>query len=535
MQCLETQIAPFLRRHQKTIAWGATCALFFILLWHAWHAAFDHDEIEHLHAAWLVGQGLTPFRDFLEQHHQLIWYLLAPITTHIVSPHLIVFAARLLDLAGLGVFLLLFRKAFSILYPTLPAIWPTLLLLSCFSFTRNMLEVRPDPWMNTFFFGGLLFWLLYQQRARWYQALLAGISFGTAIVVLQKAIVLIVLFFAVLMVLVLLRSFSRRRVRDLLAGGLLVATGALLPLALFGLAIAANGSATDFVFWNYTYNRYLYLAAHVAAHFSILKTIRLSFIQCPALWMLGLTGLLFLASNLWKERRSLATPSEGKTMIALIAAGYFLSLAMSRFPFSHYLIVWMPLLALVSGECLLRLGKQGRAWIFKLAAVLMLIALSLILFFYAPNDSQRQVQDRVLKETTEDETVVIAPPHHPIRRHDGAWFWYNGTMLEGVYAEYCALHTCPNDKRELEASLWSTTKPAFVFINPEYPEYRPVRWEERKEEYTETSVAGLFKRKETMERCSDGETSAEARPTSPDETPPLSQARQTHSGRCGGN
>ena len=37
------------------------------------------DEIEHVHAGWLVGQGLRPYTDFFEHHHPLLWYASVPV------------------------------------------------------------------------------------------------------------------------------------------------------------------------------------------------------------------------------------------------------------------------------------------------------------------------------------------------------------------------------------------------------------------------------------------------------------------------
>src|SRR5262249_4054839 len=50
------------------------------IAWHCWSASFNHDEIEHLHAAWLISIGQLPFRDFLEHHHPTLWFLAPPLT-----------------------------------------------------------------------------------------------------------------------------------------------------------------------------------------------------------------------------------------------------------------------------------------------------------------------------------------------------------------------------------------------------------------------------------------------------------------------
>jgi hypothetical protein len=55
----------------------------------------DADESQHLHAAWLVGEGRVPYRDFWEHHSPLMYYSVAPLTRAFTdSPH-VYFAARL--------------------------------------------------------------------------------------------------------------------------------------------------------------------------------------------------------------------------------------------------------------------------------------------------------------------------------------------------------------------------------------------------------------------------------------------------------
>ncbi|HOT28306.1 MAG TPA: hypothetical protein PLU72_08960 [Candidatus Ozemobacteraceae bacterium] len=50
----------------------------FLLAWQAMYV--DHDEVEHLHSAWLMSQGLLPFRDFWQHHLPTLWILIAPAT-----------------------------------------------------------------------------------------------------------------------------------------------------------------------------------------------------------------------------------------------------------------------------------------------------------------------------------------------------------------------------------------------------------------------------------------------------------------------
>ncbi|MBU0761569.1 MAG: hypothetical protein KKD39_00955, partial [Candidatus Altiarchaeota archaeon] len=42
-------------------------------------AAGYFDDVENLHASWLVYRGYIPYRDFFEHHTPLTWYVLSPL------------------------------------------------------------------------------------------------------------------------------------------------------------------------------------------------------------------------------------------------------------------------------------------------------------------------------------------------------------------------------------------------------------------------------------------------------------------------
>ena len=49
----------------------------------AWTVFFTEtgngDNVEHIHATWLVAYGEVPYRDFFQHHNPLMWYLFAPL------------------------------------------------------------------------------------------------------------------------------------------------------------------------------------------------------------------------------------------------------------------------------------------------------------------------------------------------------------------------------------------------------------------------------------------------------------------------
>lgn len=479
------------------IAWiAAIVVIASITVIHAWFSAFDHDEIQHLHAAWMIGQGMMPFADFLEQHHPTMWYALAPLANAFSSPHLLVFAARLGDLALLAFFIIIFIKLVRRLYPAIQAAWPATLLVASFMFTRNAIEVRPDPLMNLLLFSGLLAWISFLQLQGWRRACVAGLLFGAAVAVLQKALVIVGLVALSSLPLALIHRRNRQRWTQLLFGTAAMTGCITIPiLVLFALMFEA-GIGEKFLFWNYAYNKLLYLTAEISAHFPIVATLSNSLAHNAILWIAGTAGAAIMAIKLWRKRSSLNGTDDAIFVILFASLGYALFLARSRFPFSQYFLPLLPLLALASGEVFLwaRL-RRSTDIIMKCATVAMAIELIVIMLLYAPNAPQRTIQELILSQTSSDDAVFIPPPYHPIFRHDGSYFWYNGAMIAGVAERHA-----PASKEVLRAFgrddiLWSEQRPQLVFIDPDETDYHPYRWGERGRDYESTGIPGLYRLK----------------------------------------
>src|SRR5579872_1771273 len=61
---------------------------------------FNEDELQHLHAAWLVGHGLIPYRDYYDHHPPGYHLLFAPLTLAFAhSPASLLLTARVCALA----------------------------------------------------------------------------------------------------------------------------------------------------------------------------------------------------------------------------------------------------------------------------------------------------------------------------------------------------------------------------------------------------------------------------------------------------
>lgn len=473
---------------------GVAALLAAAILWYAWHAAYDHDEVEHLHAAWLVSQGLRPFTDFLEQHHPTLWYLLAPAVRHFSSPHTLVFSVRLFDAALLALLLGLTWRVLRLLWPEVDARWPLLLLVASYTFTGNSLEVRPDPLMNLLGYLGLLAWLRHVLDGRLRHAALAGLCFGLSAVVLQKALVFLGLVAGASLGVALLHRHRGRRLLRLAGAVALLLLCAAAPLALFFLWVRSAGLWDDFFFWNYRFNRFFYLEAALSEHFSIFVMLAYAFLLEPVLWIAGAAGMAAVLSRSVRSFRgsSPAGPREdGKLLLVLLALGYLLSLSRSRFPFDHYLIVCLPLFGCAAAEAFASAGPRVRA-VLRPASALMALELLVVILVWPSARGLRDLH-RLLLDRTDARTAIFAPPpYHPILRRDGAFFWYNGSMIGRTYADFCRTSGCDGRFARLEAARWAVDPARYVYLDREHPSYGPYLWDQRRLRYRPSFLDGLF-------------------------------------------
>ncbi|HSE95035.1 MAG TPA: glycosyltransferase family 39 protein, partial [Methylomirabilota bacterium] len=144
------------------------------------YAPLDPDESEHLHAAWLVGDGRVPFLDFWDHHAPLFFYLLAPVTRWAWDSPNIYFVARALMAGTSGVALyLVYRLARRLSAPA--ALGAVLLLAVLPRFVDQTTEVRPDVPALLAWLGTLLALVRWRESARPGWLWLAGLVLGGAV------------------------------------------------------------------------------------------------------------------------------------------------------------------------------------------------------------------------------------------------------------------------------------------------------------------------------------------------------------------
>ena len=184
--------------------------IFAFLLQLAFLLPIDPDEREHLNAAYLITQGQTPYKDFFEHHHPLLWYLATPIVPFFENSAQIwyllrAFQAIILFLTSIYIYKLAILSGLKSW-----AGYAACLIYFCFDIARHLsLEFRPDTLMICFFISGLYYFYLYLENQKRATLTLAFALFLLSFLTFQKAPLL----FAIPCLYIFIKSFRNKQIR----------------------------------------------------------------------------------------------------------------------------------------------------------------------------------------------------------------------------------------------------------------------------------------------------------------------------------
>ena len=469
---------------------AASGAVICLAVVHCCISTCDHDEIEHLHASWLVGDGAVPFRDFLEHHHPTLYYLYAPLTSWLDgSPRALVATGRIINLLLFLVMVVALEHFRTGRFRWKEVPWTAPILLGSWTFVRNALEVRPDPFMNLFCVLGLTSWLLFLRDARGGRALASGVCFAIATAFLQKAAVLCVLLALGSAALALRKHVPAPRIAR---GGLLLVSGAVVPAMAFVALIHAGGFWTEFVFWNYTFNHFYYLRSGTVS-FSPWPTLAVAVAEDPIPWVLGVAASITAIRGFLRPTGIPTKPAHTLALV-IIVAGLVASFVQSALPFSHNLLMVYPALALMAAGELEKIERTRWRNLSALLLLSMLAKVTVLCIVYNENKGHYTVQGWILRHTAPSETVYAPPPYHPIFRRDSSYFWFDGTKKPLAYETYCRAHSCTDDKLVAERRAWAEGPPLIVFAPPDEKDWWPFEWNLHSARYEPVPlIPGLYK------------------------------------------
>lgn len=153
------------------------------------------DEMEHLHASWLVAAGNVPYRDFFEHHHPLLWFVFSPFTLLFYNNA---------DILLFSHYFALFFSLVSLFYIYricklyISDGWTWCLCLMAIAVFNNKMhalsvEFRPDLLMHLCFWSGLYYYFSYLKAKKAYILTLAFCLFTLSFLFLQKIIFLLLI------------------------------------------------------------------------------------------------------------------------------------------------------------------------------------------------------------------------------------------------------------------------------------------------------------------------------------------------------
>ncbi len=419
-------------RHTLALPLLAAMVCLAILLVRLPDMPLEHDEVEHVHAAWLVSIGDRPFLDFAEHHNPPLWYLLAPLMPDGDDLDATLFRCRLVTL----LFSLLTAAAawlFARLFvgPILALLAPAALLLSMY-WDAYAFQVRPDALMTLLVVSGtgLLAAGLRSDRIR--PLFAAGALLGAACAALLKAAIVAVAAGAFLLLLAAIQADRRalrlRQTAALAAGG--IAAGSLFVAWLW-----AAGLLEGFWFWVVEFNRKFVLLNTTDPGFPAWDMLSVTLEWDPLLWLGLAAGTAAVAA---RHRRDPAA------LLLLVVTGTVLAgLFTTPYPHYQYLQPALPLFAVlgaiaagtVAGLLRARLSPShalALAGLVAVAAAGVGGRTALELTKVPDNADQLARLQRVLAVVPPGETVIASPPVHPILRRDAITLWFNNAGQHNV-------------------------------------------------------------------------------------------------------
>jgi hypothetical protein len=364
------------------------------------------------------------------------------------------------------------------------AVWPPLLLLGCFFFCRNSMEVRPDPWMNVLSFVGLWQWLVYlRSHSRLRHAALAGLCFGAAMAFLPKAD-----YFIALVALGTALALRGRAAWGQAGRGAALAFGtAMLPVGAFALAVWQLSIWHEFIFWNYTFTPFYYWHTHFDGP-SALATLLVSMGESPLLWIGGLWGVALASRSIWRR-----TVEPEVAIAAVVTVGILAAMFQTRWPFSHNLLLMQPLLALLATVVLDRLAVPRLRAAASILMLAMVAKVGLLCLVYTEGEGAEAIQEELLRLAPPGTPLAVAPPHNPLFRPNAFFFWFNPEYFVAAYLDWCQLHGVAPREVERDRQAWETRPPVFVYWPKNEPSWAPFEFALHQAAYASTDTPGLWR------------------------------------------
>lgn len=411
------------------------------------------DDLEHIHASWLVWQGYVPYTDFFEHHNPLMWYMFAPLVGFF-SGNVLVFLYIRCIIAAVSLLTLY------IIYRLIKDFWSNktaaLLAINIFCFSNTamdaMVQFKPDAFMQLFFFIGLYFFFAFLRDAKQKYLNYAALSWAVGFLFLQTIIFLILPLGLYGIYLLAAKKLSWKNIA-------LALPWLLTPLVLFGIYLFACGNAQRYFETNWLLN------SHILEH--IWNRRIHEFSDLYSVLALGAAAAIYLL---------LKKPDRYTAILLIMYAVEFalrtLYISMWMYYFKILILYNAVLIAMVCAK--IYNAKKWTAW---LALPVLLICCGKFWLFegIVPDEIDTlkvlQVSTHIAQNTTPDD-IVLGLPGIPfgIFNKNPHYYWFSWSYMGELDNKYFH-YTEPFDINKVIAE----TKPKYIY----YEEYKKKKPEKR--------------------------------------------------------
>lgn len=377
------------------------------------------DDLEHIHAAWLVWNGEVPYRDFFEHHHSLLWYVFAPLIGLFGRNIMIFYLLRfLMVLCSLLTLYIVFKLVKNYLADKTAA-WVTVNIF-CFSTValNTMVQFKPDILMHLFYLAGTYYLLAFMTEKKTIHLSLAAVFYTVSFLFLQTAIFLFIPIFGVFVYLFCKKEIS---VRSILKAS-------IVPLILLSCAVVfmwCNGSLQRYYELNWGVN------AQISAELGKARITDVSGLL--GVLVLGLVTGVYLLFN---------KPSKALYIFLAIYACEFILRVSYISVYVHYFKMLLLFNAVIIGVAVAKLYGKRNVWAYL---VLLLFVPAYFKVFSMPaKEESHKFQTTTILEIITDITnnttkndIVLGTAKMPfgIFNKNPHYYWFSWNYIGKIDAQ----------------------------------------------------------------------------------------------------
>ncbi|MCK5056336.1 MAG: glycosyltransferase family 39 protein [Candidatus Aminicenantes bacterium] len=402
-----------------------------IVLQTAMNRGFSIDEFEHIHSAWYIRQGYTPYSDFFQHHHPLLWCLLLPFL-HVFghSADILLILRFFMFLMTLGIALLIYLVTGRLVaagpissdkpmrQSKEAGLLSVVFLLSTVMFVVFGIQIRPDIPQVLFGLLSLYFLIRFFGEKKNSYMVFTGFSASISFLFLQKTIFLLIAYGIIFVYKLLRREISFKPV-------LFFSISFLAPLSLFLFYLFFSGSMNDYILTNWLLN--MNFARDDS--FSLFLTLNYYILKDLLLWLFSFLFFLSLVRN----RKKTAGVVNITAFICLVLLA---TLFLIKRPWGHNFLFPLSLLSILAGYYLhhiilkFRLNAAYRV----LIPVLILLSSGYFLLERCKNTNRAEIEraNFVIQNSTESDLVYDGKNRFNLFRPDLHYFWFSLKKSHGL-------------------------------------------------------------------------------------------------------